>query len=306
MKSIIFIEPHLRCVGGIRRIMEVANRLQQRGIDVKILSPDGKPCRWIPNTIPTFPLSEIRKYSADVCLFNLAEQFSSALGSNSKLKIFWVLAAEALYKPPEIPIKALTMDLHFMANSEFVSKYIKQYRRKQLPYVVPIISGGINPEHFKFVPEHPKDYHVLYYGSARPWKGTKIIQQAVTGRWKVLKMEGLNTPQDQMYTLYNRSNVFVSAALCEGFNFPVLEAMACGCPVVCTDDGGNRDFVRNNENAIVVKRDAVNIRTGLTRLLNDKQLYLKLRTNGLHTAAESRFQWENIVDLFCKSVDNWL
>jgi glycosyltransferase involved in cell wall biosynthesis len=241
-------------------------------------------------------------------LFNLAEQFQIALSASAKLKIFWALAAEALYKPPEIPIKALTMDFHFMANSRFVSRYIQQYRRKPINHAIPIISGGVNPEHFKFVPDHIKDYHILYYGSARPWKGTKIVQQAVAGRtqWKVLKMEGLNTPQEQMYTLYNRSNIFVSAALCEGFNFPILEAMACGCPVVCTDDGGNRDFVVNNENAVVVRRDATNIRNGIHRLLNDKELCIKLRPNGLVAAAEPRFQWDNIVDLLCKSVDSWL
>jgi hypothetical protein len=45
--KISFIEPHLKVYGGIRRIIELANRLTKRGHDVTIFHSDGSPCGWI-------------------------------------------------------------------------------------------------------------------------------------------------------------------------------------------------------------------------------------------------------------------
>lgn len=45
--KISFIEPHLKIYGGIRRIIEFANRLAERGHDVTIFHSDGTPCNWI-------------------------------------------------------------------------------------------------------------------------------------------------------------------------------------------------------------------------------------------------------------------
>ena len=107
-------------------------------------------------------------------------------------------------------------------------------------------------------------------------------------------MEGLGTPQNKMYTLYNRCTLFISAGQSEGFNMPCLEAMACGCPVVCTPDGGNADFVKHGYNAIVVNRTIGGIQDGVRLLINDKELRNKLRKNGLETAKHSKFNWDNI------------
>ena len=41
----------------------------------------------------------------------------------------------------------------------------------------------------------------------------------------------------------------------EGFCLPVLEAMATGLPVVCTDAHGNRDFCRDGENCLMPAPD---------------------------------------------------
>ena len=107
-----------------------------------------------------------------------------------------------------------------------------------------------------------------------------------------------NTPLldtwDEMYKLYNQATIFVSAAFTEGFNFPILEAMRCGTPVVCTDDGGSRDFVHNNENALLVSRNMPGIHLGVRRLLNDKALRSKLRAGGLRQARKPKYTWDNV------------
>ena len=46
--------------------------------------------------------------------------------------------------------------------------------------------------------------------------------------------------------LYQAADVYVSAYLAEGFNLPVLEAAACGLPVICTAGGPTDDFTRSD------------------------------------------------------------
>jgi glycosyltransferase involved in cell wall biosynthesis len=47
----------------------------------------------------------------------------------------------------------------------------------------------------------------------------------------------------RLVDLYNAAAVYVSAAQQEGFGLPVLEAMACGCPVVVSDISAHRELV---------------------------------------------------------------
>lgn len=46
----------------------------------------------------------------------------------------------------------------------------------------------------------------------------------------------------QMGTLYNLADCYLSPYRAEGFNLPVLEALACGTPVIATRDGATKDF----------------------------------------------------------------
>ena len=45
---------------------------------------------------------------------------------------------------------------------------------------------------------------------------------------------------------YQAADAYVSPYLAEGFNLPVLEAAACGLPVICTEGGPTDDFTRSD------------------------------------------------------------
>ena len=47
----------------------------------------------------------------------------------------------------------------------------------------------------------------------------------------------------KMAQIYGAADAYVSAYRAEGFNLPVLEAAACGLPVICTEGGSTDDFV---------------------------------------------------------------
>jgi hypothetical protein len=75
----------------------------------------------------------------------------------------------------------------------------------------------------------------------------------------------------------------------------ILEAMACGCPVVCTDADGNMDFCRDGENCLIVpKDDPLALARALERVLADPRRQEDLRQQGFATA--QRYSWALTVD----------
>jgi len=54
---------------------------------------------------------------------------------------------------------------------------------------------------------------------------------------------GKSFPFSKMAMLYQAADAYVSSYRAEGFNMPVLEAAACGIPVICTRGGATDDFV---------------------------------------------------------------
>jgi glycosyltransferase involved in cell wall biosynthesis len=50
----------------------------------------------------------------------------------------------------------------------------------------------------------------------------------------------------QMAALYGSADAYVSPYRAEGFNMPVMEAAACGVPVICTGGGSTDDFVTDD------------------------------------------------------------
>ncbi len=50
-------------------------------------------------------------------------------------------------------------------------------------------------------------------------------------------------PHYQLGSLYRSADCFVSASRGEGWNMPLMEAMACGLPAIATDWGAHRDFL---------------------------------------------------------------
>ena len=88
---------------------------------------------------------------------------------------------------------------------------------------------------------------------------------------------------DNTAPLYNQSRMYVLPTEAEGLPFTILEAMACGVPVITTGAGDMTDTVRNSVNALVIDRydDIAAFSTGIRVLLEDAELYNRIRDNGM-------------------------
>lgn len=92
--------------------------------------------------------------------------------------------------------------------------------------------------------------------------------------------------------IYNRSKVWLVPSYTEGLPGTVLEAMACGCAVITSDNEGSLEVVKNGYNGLVVKKgDISGFVTAVKEVITDNELFTKLQGNALKTASE--FTWEN-------------
>lgn len=89
-------------------------------------------------------------------------------------------------------------------------------------------------------------------------------------------------PYSAMPALYRSADVVVSVALSDGLPVSVLEAMACGIPLVVSDLPQFREFVVNEANALVVSpQNSEQLANAIIRVLTDVTLRTHLRAANL-------------------------
>ena len=87
---------------------------------------------------------------------------------------------------------------------------------------------------------------------------------------------------------YNAATLFVFPSLYEGFGLPVLEAMACGTPVVASNASSLPEVV-GEAGLLVAPRDAEGLAEAMRRLLTDAALREELQARG--RAQASKYAW---------------
>jgi sucrose-phosphate synthase len=99
--------------------------------------------------------------------------------------------------------------------------------------------------------------------------------------WGRSRYPSITSPEDvpQFYRLAAaRRGVFANPPLTEPFGLTLIEAAACGLPIVATADGGPRDIVGACENGVLVDPlDTADIAAGLEAVLSDAEAWQRLR-----------------------------
>ncbi len=96
-------------------------------------------------------------------------------------------------------------------------------------------------------------------------------------------------PDEDLVALYNECELFAFASLSEGFGLPVLEAMACGAPVVGSSTTSIPEVI-GRDDLLFDPLDASAMGRAMERVLADPALQAELRAYGPARAAT--FSWE--------------
>jgi glycosyltransferase involved in cell wall biosynthesis len=106
----------------------------------------------------------------------------------------------------------------------------------------------------------------------------------------VVQTDGLVTEHWELVPIYNAADLYVLPSSYEGFSLPILEAMACGIPVLTT----NRAALAEIASGYALLVDDLTVEAlsdAMARALNDPQLRQHLRARGLERARS--FRWED-------------
>jgi glycosyltransferase involved in cell wall biosynthesis len=137
--------------------------------------------------------------------------------------------------------------------------------------------------------ESPEPRPLLAIGGRRGWLTAEIERRAAElGAAGQVRFLGY-LPDADLPALLGGALAFVFPSLYEGFGMPVLEAMACGAPVLTSATSALPE-VAGNAALLVDPADTGAIAAALARLADDGALRAELRGRGL--ARAGLFSWE--------------
>jgi glycosyltransferase involved in cell wall biosynthesis len=105
---------------------------------------------------------------------------------------------------------------------------------------------------------------------------------ALTHRLKLSEYVHFHGNVDHPEDYLQQSFAYLHTARYEPFGLVLLEAMAAGAPVVCTDGRGNRDLIHDGVNGYLIReRNPISIAQSIIGLLENRQLYHTIQQNAL-------------------------
>ena len=201
---------------------------------------------------------------------------------------------------------------HLGADKVFAPGASADLSRFNLPEKFVLNVGGIDPRKninllftaFSRLLDKDPDYHLVMTGALED--DPKFRDFTAELERRALKSRALAlgyVTQGELAALYARADVFFYPSLYEGFGLPVLEAMACGAPVITTNRSSIPEVAADA--ALTLDPDKPELFTeALLRLTGSKEARDRLREMGPKRAAmfswdtHARIVWETLAKSF--------
>ncbi len=169
----------------------------------------------------------------------------------------------------------------FLTISNSVQKYIdsvipSKFSSKLLPNAIDISQYHVQEKQYAFDPTlirlisvgrlDKNKNHVLLIETIKELKtrginayleilGDGLERERLEKKIQELELEDrikLVGKTDKVAVFLSEADIYLHSSIYEGFGLTILEAMACGLPVICTDGMGNRDLILEGENGFLI------------------------------------------------------
>ena len=190
---------------------------------------------------------------------------------------------------------------------------------------------GVDISQFKKIPKDDNIFRVFYAGNFSIRKGAMYLLKAIDG----LKLKNFefvinghissevqdlikpyssrikflgSRPFSELYKIYSQASVFVLPTIEDGFAKVITEAMACGVPVIATENCGSLDVIDEGINGFIVPiRSSEEITKRILELYHDHELrdsmadsaykkahnYLTFNDHGIRALNEYELRYNN-------------
>lgn len=161
--------------------------------------------------------------------------------------------------------------------------------RLDLPARFVLADGLKNPavllRAWRRLPAPLREGRTLVFFSRRPDPLPVLLEAVTQGEARLL----VRPERADLIALYSMADLFVFPSWFEGFGIPILEAMACGAPVIASDRYAIPEVV-GDAGLIVDAEDDGGLAAAMARVLGSSDEAERLRSAGFARAAQ--FTWE--------------
>ena len=143
----------------------------------------------------------------------------------------------------------------------------------------------------------------LVVAGAKGWLNDIIEEKIKSAGDKIIRLGYID--EKDIGLLYSAARALIYPSLYEGFGLPVLEAMACGTPTICTNISSLPEITGCAAILLDDPEDSTAIADALNRVEKDNDLYLKLKKAGLKNAENYSLETVNskLVNLYRKLLE---
>ena len=195
---------------------------------------------------------------------------------------------------------------------ENASAFVASRYRIPVPYILTV--GDLQPRknHIgliaafaKLVKAYPQLKHRLLLAGKDTWYGARVRaaarESAVSERIHFTGFVG----DDDLLQLYNAADLFMFPSFYEGFGLPILEAMACGCAVACSNTSAMPE-VADGAAILFDPASPDSMARGMADLLLNYELRARMEVLGAQRAAH--FSWrktaQRTLEVYCEVAEN--
>lgn len=325
-KNLGFVLPTTNISGGVNVVLKHCDILRRHGWDVMIINMDKSDENLFLkegeiNVVSGVTHTFIARFSALVATLYTTLPFVKAYSDVEK-KFYLVQNFETDFNDYGSPVKRVANatyhaldDVTYLTISKWCQNWLKTdykknsrlapngldlsvfpFKERKLGKKVKILIEGNSDDYYKNVDESFKIVEQLdlnkfeisylsYQGEPKPWYHVDHFYHRI--------------PHDEVGKVYSAHDILLKSSLLESFSYPPLEMMATGGFAVVAPNGGNQEYLKDNQNCLLYKpgdiSDAV---AKIDELISNPELRKTLSERGRATA-ESR-AWDKIEDQVLK------